>query len=172
MKRQATLVVLFLLGSLPTEGGAQTCNTSIPETTPTARYEDNGDGTVTDLHTSLMWMRCPLGFTWNSPACLGSLQEHDWQAALKAAEGVNYAGHGDWRLPNIKELESIVERKCHLPAINLTVFPGVPEAGQFWTSSPSTHLFRDAWKVDFTTGTGDVLGKSNEEHVRLVRELP
>ncbi len=161
---------MFLLGSLPAEA-AQTCVDSIPESTPTARFEDNGDGTVTDLRTSLMWMRCPLGLSWSSSTCLGSPAEYNWQNALVIAAGTDYAGYRDWRLPNIKELESIVERKCEDPTINLTIFPATPSA-QFWTSSPSTHAFRNGWKVEFLTGAGDVLGKSNEQHVRLVREVP
>ncbi len=57
----------------------------------------NGDGTVTDQATSLMWMQSD------------SLTNYNWQEALEYAEQLEYAGYDDWRLPNIKELQSIVD---------------------------------------------------------------
>jgi hypothetical protein len=58
---------------------------------------DNGDGTVTDLATGLMWMRNDSGTGYT------------WQDALDHAEGLTFAGHDDWRLPSAKELQSIVD---------------------------------------------------------------
>ncbi len=60
-------------------------------------FVDNGDGTITDRATGLMWMKRDSGRTMN------------WQQALKYAENLEYAGHSDWRLPNVKELQSIVD---------------------------------------------------------------
>ncbi len=60
-------------------------------------FVDNGDGTITDRATGLMWQKTDDGNTY----C--------WQAALAYAEGLSLAGHGDWRLPNAKELQSIVD---------------------------------------------------------------
>ena len=60
-------------------------------------YVDNGDGTITDLATGLMWMKADSGTTMN------------WQKALSYAEKLKYAGHDDWRLPNAKELQIIVD---------------------------------------------------------------
>jgi hypothetical protein len=59
-----------------------------------------------------MWMRCALGQNWNGATCTGSGQAYTWQAALQAAEGSSFAGYSDWRLPDIKELSSIVEQAC------------------------------------------------------------
>ena len=60
-------------------------------------FVDNGDGTVTDLATGLMWMK------------QDSLKGMDWPAALEYAGNLELAGFDDWRLPNAKELQSIVD---------------------------------------------------------------
>jgi hypothetical protein len=58
---------------------------------------DNDDGTITDLATGLMWMK--------DDSRIGD----DWEDALAYAETLAFAGHDDWRLPNVKELQSIVD---------------------------------------------------------------
>ncbi len=78
---------------------AQTCKDTIPASTPGSRFVVNGDE-VTDTETGLIWQRCTLGQTGND--CSGSASLHTWQQALQAA-------YAPWRLPNINELESIVE---------------------------------------------------------------
>ncbi len=60
-------------------------------------FVDNNDGTVTDTATGLMWQKKDSG------------RGMDWEAALKYAEDLTLAGHHDWRLPNAKELQSIVD---------------------------------------------------------------
>jgi hypothetical protein len=60
-------------------------------------FTDNGDGTVTDRATGLTWMKADSGKTMT------------WEQALEYAENLNYAGYNDWRLPNVKELQSIVD---------------------------------------------------------------
>ena len=61
------------------------------------KFKDNGDGTISDEATGLMWTKADSG------------QGMDWPTALKYAEGMELAGHSDWRLPNAKELQSIVD---------------------------------------------------------------
>jgi len=63
----------------------------------TNAYVDNGDGTITDNATGLMWMKNDNGAAIS------------WENALSYAEGLEYAGYTDWRLPNAKELQSIVD---------------------------------------------------------------
>src|SRR3990172_11418815 len=63
----------------------------------TNAYVDNGDGTITDNATGLIWMKNDNGATFS------------WENALSYAEGLEYAGYTDWRLPNAKELQSIVD---------------------------------------------------------------
>jgi hypothetical protein len=60
-------------------------------------FVDNGDGTITDQATGLMWMKADSGMAMN------------WQEALNYCESLEYAGYDDWRLPNAKELQSIVD---------------------------------------------------------------
>lgn len=69
-------------------------------------FHDNGDGTITDRATGLMWMKPDSGHQQAGSNGDGRM---DWQQALAWAEGVEHAGHTDWRLPNAKELQSIVD---------------------------------------------------------------
>lgn len=148
---------------------AQTCNyASIPATAPASRFTDNGDGTVTDKTTGLQWQRCSQGQAWSSGTCAGTATAHTWQAALQLAEAASYAGKSDWRLPNTKELASIVEQACYDPAIDLAVFPGTPSS-YFWSSSPSANYADFAWSVTFAYGYDGNNYKSDVSQVRLVR---
>lgn len=69
-------------------------------------FKDNGDGTVTDKATGLMWMKVDSGKLKAGKNKDGKL---NWQEALDWAENLEYAGYSDWRLPNVKELQSIVD---------------------------------------------------------------
>ena len=60
-------------------------------------FADNGDGTVTDSATGLMWAQADSGMTM------------DWETALAYAESNSLAGYSDWRLPSAKELQSLVD---------------------------------------------------------------
>ena len=100
-------------------------------------FNDNGDETISDIATELMWMKSDNGSGLN------------WEEALSFAEGSEFAGYSDWRLPSVKELQSIVDYTrspgtSNSPAIdpvfNCTEFTN--EAGEvdypsFW--SGTTH---------------------------------
>ncbi|MCF7987014.1 MAG: DUF1566 domain-containing protein, partial [Methylovulum sp.] len=94
---------------------------SFAQDTPTSDFTDNGDGTVTHQKTGLTWMRCSLGQTWTGTTCRGTANTYTYNAALKLNR--NFAGYSDWRLPNIAELQTIVERNNYSPAINTELFP-------------------------------------------------
>jgi len=90
------------------------------------RYVDNGDGTVSDLCTGLMWQKetaVPLPDSERAPAV-------QWDDALAYAEGLEFAGWDDWRLPNIFELFSLMRLHCEVQptfeAYFPEVFPPVP----------------------------------------------
>lgn len=142
-----TLRWIFLLSALLSGQAlaAQTCRTGIRETAPASRFlVDAGRGTVLDLDTGLMWRRCAEGL--DGPECtLGALDFLTWGNALSAAADSQYAGYSDWRLPNLKEMQSLLELSCLDPALNLKVFPNAPVA-QFWTSSPGPISY-NAWYV-------------------------
>lgn len=70
------------------------------------QFHDNGDDTITDRATGLTWMKLDSGHLSAGQSKDGRL---NWEQALRWAEGLEFVGHSDWRLPNIKELHSIVD---------------------------------------------------------------
>ncbi len=144
----------------------QICNDNMQPSTPTGQFTINGDGTVTDTRTGLIWKRCLEGQSGDD-CSQGRADAMTWDLALQQAAG-SFAGNSDWRLPNIKELASIVELKCFEPAINLTVFPNNPD-GSVWSGSPHTDNSTDAWHVNFDTGNDFSLSRGYSNRVRLVR---
>lgn len=118
-------------------------------------YLDNGDGTVTDRSTNLMWAKNDSGMTM------------DWVEALESAEGSNLAGHRDWRLPNSKELQSLVDYgKTDFPAINtkffdtsVKSFESEQDAYYFWTSTTQGDFKQTAAYVPF----GQAWSKKNSD---------
>ncbi len=138
---------------------AQTCRDTIAASTPDSRFVVNGDE-VTDTDTGLIWQRCALGQT-GSNCSGGSANRYNWQQALQAASA-------PWRLPNIKELRSIVEEKCYGPTINLTVFPNTVSS-YYWSGSPYAKYSHLAWHVHFRYGGSYGYYKGYGRYVRLVR---
>ncbi len=135
-----TVAVGLLLGKGSQSAGAMRtdCDTSLyPLSSPTSRFEDGSDGTVTDRQSKLMWMRCPIGQTWNRGTCAGQSSALTWADAEQAVKIINKSGklfYSDWRLPQLPELASITERQCKSPRINLEVFPNTV-ADFFWSAT-------------------------------------
>lgn len=130
---------------------AQTCRSSVLPDTPTSRFSINADGTVSDLQTGLMWRRCAEGMSGD--ACqAGSPVAKTWIEALNTAQASTFAGYTDWRVPNVKELHSLVENRCMRPAVNTEVFPRFT-ASYFWTSTPHAAYSDRAWYVGFEYGS-------------------
>lgn len=135
---------------------------------PDEIYEIHGDGTVTDSRTGLMWKRCAEGLAGDE-CDTGQVSEMTWSGALEHARSCEFAGHDDWRLPNVRELQSLAERGCDAsPAINQIVFPNTPSSF-FWSGSPLTVYSSHAWSVSFDYGSSYHNGRYKESHVRLVR---
>ena len=159
-----------LIALLPILTFAQGCYKDNTATTPTNRFIIIKNGTVSDLKTGLMWKRCAEGQTWSGTTCLGEAKPYGWSEALKRAK-TGYMGYTDWRVPNIKELSSIVEKQCKQPAINSILFP-VTINGRFWSSSSFVSNPSQGWYVDFERGTTEILDAGNKSianYVRLVR---
>ncbi len=170
--------VLLALGcAQPGFGAAQQCDTGrYALRTPAERFEDHGDGTLTDRQSRLMWMRCSIGQEWSKDRCTGTLAGQSWAAAQSAAQAINASGryfYSDWRVPKITELATITEPQCENPRINLAVFPDTP-AMPYWTATSRTDqsAANAAYALSFGTEGVQYKNKEEEHYVRLVRTGP
>ncbi|WP_020648032.1 DUF1566 domain-containing protein [Solimonas variicoloris] len=168
---RVAVALLIGAGLAQTAAAAQVCNPGLSPVRPDNQYRISGDGKeVTDLATGLIWRRCLAGMSWDADqnTCTGTASTMTYGGALAyaAAEG------GGWRLPNIKELLTLVELACERPAINLTAFPGTPmypTASYALSSSQHADSNGDAWRVDFNAGVDSGTTKTARNPVRLVR---
>jgi len=130
-------------------------------------YTINSGGTVTDPTTGLTWMRCAMGQKWDGTTCTGTAGCYDWDQA-KTLTLLTFAGQSDWRLPNIRELQTIVDRSVFDPAIDSVAFPNTPSS-HFWSGSPDANDSSYAWYVYFHYGNANLNNWSFSHLVRLVR---
>jgi len=119
-------------------------------------FTDNGDSTVTDNFTGLMWQQEDGGNLWT------------WEEALIYCEGLTFASYGDWRLPNIKELESITDDTVYSPAADTAYFPGVNLA-YYWSSTATANLASYAWLVQLGGGGAGYNNKTDPHWAWCVR---
>ena len=119
-------------------------------------YTDNGNGTVTDTSTNLVWQQT------------GPANTMTWVQALAYCEGLNLGNHTDWRPPTTKELRSLADYSRYSPAINTTYFPST-RAAFYWSSTTYSSNTSNACGVDYDYGFDNYDGKSNNYYVRAVR---
>ena len=125
------------------------------------------ESTVIDSATGLMWMRCAMGQEWVKSNCRGSASIFTWNEAVKLKR--SFAGYQDWRLPTIRELQTLVELGKNSPAIDAQIFPWTP-GSELWSASPYAYNSEVAWGVDFDSGNTFLNGRSyGAARVRLVR---
>ncbi len=144
-------------------------------------YNLVGISSVTvDNRTGLMWITNP-----DTDADMGG-ESYSWAGALAACEDLSYAGYSDWRLPNVRELVSIVNYQKYNPARDIDAFPtqipGQIYGGYwrfYWTSTSLTSycegetcVYYDARVVDFSDGSVSSNGKTQPAAVRCVRGGP
>lgn len=129
-----------------------------------AEFTNNGDGTVTDKATKLVWQK---SYFFDSP---------DWRDAMAYCENLNLAGANDWRLPNIRELESIVFPNRYSPAIDRAFFDccgGFGSVYSYWSSTTWEEYPNKALTVDFFDGIFNIadraLKNTDDSFVRCVR---
>ena len=158
-----TAVFLEPAGVLAT----QTCRIlDLPLSAPTERYKVNTDGTVKDNATGLLWKRCSEG--QSGASCEnGSASTFSWREAVALAAVSDHAGSKRWRLPTIRELATLLEYQCTMPAINMSVFPATP-AVNFWSATPYAGYLNGAWNINFNDGVHDNSSKNYRLYVRLV----
>ncbi|SLM28552.1 exported hypothetical protein [Desulfamplus magnetovallimortis] len=119
-------------------------------------FEDNGDGTVTDLNTGLMWQQRDDG------------TEKTWQAACDYCDSLGLAGYTDWRIPDRRELFSIVDLGRYNPAIDTDYFFDT-KGDVYWSGSTYAVYTDYAWGVNFTSGSVSYFSKTYDDYVRCVR---
>jgi hypothetical protein len=149
------------------------------QTCDAPRFVDNGDGTVTDNLTALVWEK-----KTNDATVHDESKTYPWTSSgtaadgrafttfLAALNGAGFAGQYDWRLPTVAELLSITEPfpLCTTPpCIDATFGPTAPKL--YWSSSTYQLVPFIAWVVDFNIGRaqGDPKTTPLFVYVRAVR---
>jgi hypothetical protein len=173
-------------------------------------YTDNGDGTITDNNTLLVWEaktgcggggsatnlhagdnwypwrgHCSMSFAFcgtDADCSSGTCNASDGQGTgmtifkwVAALNGANFAGHNDWRIPNVKELQSIVDYGNSDPAVASAFSSGsssctvsVASSAGYWSSTATTNSSY-AWYINFNIGVVYVDFKTTGYYVRAVR---
>jgi len=123
---------------------------------PVSRFIDNKDGTVTESLTNLIWLK--------NPNCFGML---DWKSAVQAAKDLKEgkcdpdptyvlsdgSSAGDWRLPTMKELCTLIDFSRREPALPKGHKFSVVPSGYHWSATTLDHYSEMAWIVYFESGT-------------------
>ncbi|MBF0257688.1 MAG: DUF1566 domain-containing protein [Desulfamplus sp.] len=121
----------------------------------------NGDGTVTDSVTGLMWQQDTAKTATGGTTMI-------WKDALAYSENMTLGGYTDWRLPTVKELRSIMDSSSYSPAIDTSVFRDT-FSSFYWSSSTNAYELSLAWIVSFYIGDDGYSNKGNAHYVRAVR---
>ena len=136
---------------IPCTGTGQDGELQMGVAWPNPRFLDNNDQTMPDKLTGLIWSKDA------NPA--GSTKT--WQQALdyiKTLNSQNYQGHSEWRLPNINELQSLVNQGQLSPVtwLNGQGFSNVQASGYYWSGSTNANSTNVAWVVDdgYVGGSG------------------
>ena len=115
------------------------------------------DGPVArDYVNKLEWMRCSVGQIWESDTCMGEVLMMSVPEALEVVERLSKLKGGRWRLPTVKELQTIVSKvenrpEDFKPNIDPETFPNT-FAGPYWSSDQSFYSRQYQWSVNFFTG--------------------
>jgi hypothetical protein len=119
---------------------------------PTPRFTDNGNGTITDNLTQLIWMKDANAFGVRT-----------WDQALSEANGLKNGQHGltdgsnqgDWRLPNLRELQSLIDYSQHGPALPVNHPFIISGWTEYWSSTTNSEYPTSAWFVYLNDGYVD-----------------
>jgi len=121
-----------------------------------ANYHDNGDGTVTDNVTGLMWQQ-PVPNTAIT-----------WTAAVTSCPTLTLGGHHDWRLPTGIELISILDYGQAVAPLIDAVFTSTPIVN-YWASNTLAGSPTNAWSVNFANGVTLPNANTTTYYARCVR---
>lgn len=117
---------------------------------------DNGNGTVTDEATSLMWQQ------------VTSEKIMNWNQAIVYCKNLKLGGYKGWRLPTITELSSLVDSTRSNPAIDSNYFPNTFLTFHWSSSTEESHI-KYAWGVAFSYGQSYIINTNRSHYVRAVR---
>jgi hypothetical protein len=115
-------------------------------------FTDNGDGTVTDSR-GLIWPKA-----WNGDAANGGAKFVSWEAAVQYCYNGTFFGSSDWRLPNIRELNSVVDKTKLSPA-TFSIFTNVASDVYWSSTSGGAQPISYAWYILMVQGAQEVMGK-------------
>jgi hypothetical protein len=128
----------------------------VPSVLLSNRFSDNGDGTVTDHSTDLVWQSVPYSDSLT------------WEQALGYADTLTLAGESDWRLPNVKELQSLTDLAHYNPCFDTTYF-SMPVQGKYWSSTTLQNQSAQAWYLDSRFGITTYSPKTGRNLLVCVR---
>jgi len=114
-----------------------------------ARTFTKNDLVVLDDNSSLMWQACSAGQLGID--CSGTAIRYSWQDAKAYCEESDDSNHSDWRLPNVRELHSLIDYTRYNPAVDKIAFPQT-RSDLYWSSTPIEGYPDHAWYVDFRYG--------------------
>jgi hypothetical protein len=120
------------------------------------RFTENGNGTITDNLTGLIWQKNKAQNTMT------------WEEALTYSKGLSLGGKSDWRLPNIKEIQSLNDVKLSKPSFDINYFSDVI-SGNFWSSTTMQNGTTKAWDINVDYGIVSYSDKTLKENVLCVR---
>ncbi|MEY2664795.1 MAG: hypothetical protein RIT04_603, partial [Candidatus Parcubacteria bacterium] len=131
-------------------------------------YTDNGNGTVSDNSTGLMWQKCQVGKS-DSNCSTGIPTTVSLATATSTCESLSLGGYSDWRVPNRFELETLLTLENENPSINRTYFPNTSSAAGWLHMTSSVYAFDPSkvWAVNFSNGT--VSGETRNSAVYCLR---
>lgn len=127
----------------------------VPQMLPN-HFTDNGDGTITDNLTLLIWQKMPYSDTLT------------WEQALHYADTLSLANQNDWRLPNIKELQSLNDESLINPSLNTNYFT-VAGAKKYWSSTSLPNQTTKAWYLNTQFGITTYSEKTWKHELMCVR---
>jgi len=136
----------------------------------TSFFTANSNGTVTDQVNGLMWAKCADGQSGTNCGT-GSATSVSWSQALNIAYDSTLSGYDNWRLPNIKELQTLIDYNSFSPSAYTNFFPGTTNS-KFWTASPAIFNSNYTWVADFSSGNIDVSTANSNNALRIVRSIP
>lgn len=128
----------------------------ITTTFSVAHFTNNGNGTITDNYTGLIWQQ------------IQSSNTMTWEQALAYSNTFTLAGKTDWRLPNIKELQSLNCQNLTNPSFDHSFFTNTLSA-DYWSSTSLYMTSTKAWDINILEGIVSQHDKTVAEHVLLVR---